>query len=258
MRACADDVDRAALVGIPVRRVHSIVWVIASVLGVPRRVPPRRHRRPLDRHRARAVAPAPRARGRGDRSHGTAPDDRGRGDRRSGSSSSRCCGAGTNPATCTRSCSSWWWSAVWLTPAGAGLRGRLEPSTWRAVREARPVPRELARLPEVRTARARARRRGGRVALALVPVVFTESRTNLAAVAVVYGDHRVVVGRPHRVGGRDQPRADGVRGGRRRGGWRRLTARLGWDLALGLAGRGRGRRRTRGARSACPCCDGAG
>src|SRR5205814_1844269 len=30
--------------------------------------------------------------------------------------------------------------AVWLTPPGAGLRGRLEPSTWRAIREPRPVP----------------------------------------------------------------------------------------------------------------------
>ena len=33
MRACADDADRAALVGIPVRRVHSVVWVIAAVLA---------------------------------------------------------------------------------------------------------------------------------------------------------------------------------------------------------------------------------
>ena len=33
VRACADDVDRAALVGIPVRRVHSVVWAIASLLA---------------------------------------------------------------------------------------------------------------------------------------------------------------------------------------------------------------------------------
>ena len=33
MRACADDPERAALVGIPVRHVHTAVWVIASVLA---------------------------------------------------------------------------------------------------------------------------------------------------------------------------------------------------------------------------------
>ena len=43
-------------------------------------------------------------------------------------------------------------AALLLTPAGRGLRSRIEPSTWRAVREPRPVPRELARLPEVRIA----------------------------------------------------------------------------------------------------------
>ena len=61
--------------------------------------------------------------------------------------------------------------AVWLTPAGSGLRGRLEPSTWRAIREPRPVPRELARLPEVRITGAALL---GIVVLllALVPVVF--------------------------------------------------------------------------------------
>ena len=44
-RACADDVDRAALVGIPVRRVHSDRVGDRLDPGVPRRVPPRRHRR---------------------------------------------------------------------------------------------------------------------------------------------------------------------------------------------------------------------
>ena len=33
MRACADDADRAALLGIPVRRVHSVVWMLASLLA---------------------------------------------------------------------------------------------------------------------------------------------------------------------------------------------------------------------------------
>ncbi|MFI5048096.1 MAG: branched-chain amino acid ABC transporter permease, partial [Acidimicrobiia bacterium] len=32
MRGCADDADRAALLGIPVRQVHAVVWTIAAVL----------------------------------------------------------------------------------------------------------------------------------------------------------------------------------------------------------------------------------
>ncbi len=78
MRACADDVDRAALVGIPVRRVHSVVWMLAAVLGflavflragivglsIGTVLGP--------------VAAPPCAGGRGDRSDGTAADDRAR------------------------------------------------------------------------------------------------------------------------------------------------------------------------------------
>jgi branched-chain amino acid transport system permease protein len=32
--------------------------------------------------------------------------------------------------------------ALLVTPAGRGLRSRIEPSTWRAVREPRPVPHD--------------------------------------------------------------------------------------------------------------------
>jgi ABC-type branched-subunit amino acid transport system ATPase component/ABC-type branched-subunit amino acid transport system permease subunit len=75
--------------------------------------------------------------------------------------------------------------ALLLTPSGRGLRSRLEPSTWRAVREPRPVPRELARLPEVRWTGV------GLVALVAVallvlPALLSESRTNLTAVALIY------------------------------------------------------------------------
>jgi ABC-type branched-subunit amino acid transport system ATPase component/ABC-type branched-subunit amino acid transport system permease subunit len=76
-------------------------------------------------------------------------------------------------------------AALLLTPPGRGLRGGIEPSTWRAVREPRPVPRELARLPEVRWPGI------GLVALVtaalvVVPAFLSESRTNLAAVALIY------------------------------------------------------------------------
>ena len=59
--------------------------------------------------------------------------------------------------------------AVWLTPPGSGLRGRIEPSTWQAVREPRPVPRELARAPRG----AHHQRRAGRS-----PVVASPSRSS--------------------------------------------------------------------------------
>ena len=104
------------------------------------------------------------------------------------------------------------------------------------------MPREL---------RAPARGAGGRrasssrsvvLALALVPVVFTESRTNLAAVAVIYGVIALSLVVLTGLGGRDQPRADGVRRDRRRRRAASITARLGWDLAFGLLGGGTRRR----------------
>ncbi len=234
-RACADDVDRAALVGIPVRRVHSIVWAIASILAFlavflragivglslgtvlgPSLLLPALAAAVIGRmERLPTIAAAAIALGIVEQSV------------------------------------LWGWNepsdvypvlfvvvllAVWLTPAGAGLRARLEPSTWKAVREPRPVPRELARLPEVRTARALLVATVA-LALALVPVVFTESRTNLAAVAVVYGiialSLVVLTGWAGEISlGQMAFVAVGAAAGAS------LTARLGWDLAFGLLGAG--------------------
>lgn len=64
---------------------------------------------------------------------------------------------------------------------------RVDPgsSSWRAVHEVRPVPRELARLSEIQWGRW-----GGRALLVLVavafPFIFNSSRTNLAAVVLIY------------------------------------------------------------------------
>jgi ABC-type branched-subunit amino acid transport system ATPase component/ABC-type branched-subunit amino acid transport system permease subunit len=235
MRACADDADRAALVGIPVRRVHSVVWMLAAVLAFlavflragivglsigtvlgPALLLPALAAAVIGRmERLPTIALAAIALGIVEQSV------------------------------------VWGWNqpadvepvlfvvvlvAVWLTPAGTGLRGRLEPSTWRAIREPRPVPRELARLPEVRTAGAAL---VGLVtlALALVPAVFTESRTNLAAVAVIYGvialSLVVLTGWAGEISlGQMAFVAIGAGAGAS------ITARLGWDLALGLIGAG--------------------
>jgi ABC-type branched-subunit amino acid transport system ATPase component/ABC-type branched-subunit amino acid transport system permease subunit len=237
MRACADDVDRAALVGIPVRRVHSVVWAIASLLAFlavflragivglsigtvlgPSLLLPALAAAVIGRmERLPTIAAAAIALG------------------------------------IVEQAVVWGWNepndvqpvlfvivllAVWLTPAGAGLRTRLEPSTWRAVREPRPLPRELARLREVRMARAFSLAAVALVLL-LVPVVFSESRTNLAAVAVVYGiialSLVVLTGWAGEISlGQMAFVAIGAAVGAA------ITARLGWDLAFGLLGAGVG------------------
>ncbi|HEX4532193.1 MAG TPA: ATP-binding cassette domain-containing protein [Acidimicrobiia bacterium] len=235
MRACADDADRAALLGIPVRRVHSVVWMLASVLAFlavflragivglslgtvlgPSLLLPALAAAVIGRmERLPTIAFAAVALG------------------------------------IVEQAVVWGWNepndvqpvlfvivlvAVWLTPPGAGLRGQLEPSTWRAVREPRPVPRELARLPEVRVAGV-ALVAAIVVALALVPAVFSESRTNLAAVALVYGvialSLVVLTGWAGEISlGQMAFVAVGAAVGAS------ITARLGWDLAFGLLGAG--------------------
>ncbi len=235
VRACADDVDRAALVGIPVRRVHSVVWMLASLLAFlavflragivglsigtvlgPSLLLPALAAAVIGRmERLPTIAVA-------------------------------AIGLGIVEQSVL-----WGWNqpsdvqpvlfvvvlvAVWLTPPGAGLRGRIEPSAWQAVREPRPVPRELARLPEVRIANA-ALLALVVLALALVPVVFSESRINLAAVAVVYGVIALsLVVLTGWAGEISLGQMAFVAVGAAVGG--SITARLGWDLALGLLGAG--------------------
>jgi branched-chain amino acid transport system permease protein len=235
VRACADDVDRAALVGIPVRRVHSVVWAIAAVLAFlavflragivglslgtvlgPSLLLP-------------ALAAA--VIGRMDRLPTIA--------------------AAAIALGVVEQSVLWGWNepsdvypvlfvvvvvAVWLTPAGAGLRARAEPSTWRVVREPRPIPPALARVPEVRATRALLLVLAV-AALAVVPAAASESDTNLAAVAIVYGiiglSLVVLTGWAGELSlGQMAFVAVGAAVGAS------ITSRLGWDLALGLLGAG--------------------
>ena len=65
--------------------------------------------------------------------------------------------------------------------------GRVDPasSSWRAVEEVRPVPRELIHLPEVRWARWGGR--AGLLALVLtMPLYLSSARTNLVTVIMIY------------------------------------------------------------------------
>ncbi|MEX1007135.1 MAG: ATP-binding cassette domain-containing protein [Acidimicrobiia bacterium] len=184
VRGTAENADRAALLGIPVRRLETVVWVIAAVLaflsvflragivGLPI---------------GTVLGPAILLRALAAAVIG--------GMERLPTIVIAAVGLGIVEQSVV-----WGWGqrqyiepvvfvivlvALVVTPAGRGLRGRIEPSTWRAAREPRPVPRELARLPEVRATGI------GLVllvALALVtlPAFLSESRINLAAVAVIY------------------------------------------------------------------------
>jgi branched-chain amino acid transport system permease protein len=109
-------------------------------------------------------------------------------------------------------------------------------STWQAAREVRPVPRELARLPEVRAARWAIT--GVVVAVLLaVPIVLSESRVNLAATILVFAiiglSLVVLTGWAGQVS-LGQMAFVGV-GAAVAGA---LTARLGWDLVPATVGAG--------------------
>jgi branched-chain amino acid transport system permease protein len=184
VRGTAENADRAALLGIPVRRLETLVWVIAAVLaflavflrggiiGLPigEVLGPAILLRALaaavigSMERLPTVVVAAVALGIVEQSVVWGWGER----------------AYVEPVLFVIVL-----AALLVTPAGRGLRSRIEPSTWRTVREPRPVPRELARLPEVRAA-------GiaivvlATVALVALPAFMSESRVNLVAVAVVY------------------------------------------------------------------------
>ena len=74
LRATAENADRASLLGIPVRRLQSVVWGLVGAARVHRDVPAHRCRRTVARPGARSDAAAQRAGRGGDRAHGTAAD----------------------------------------------------------------------------------------------------------------------------------------------------------------------------------------
>ena len=128
---------------------------IATRPRLRRDVPAGRRRRPADRPGARPELPAPGARRGGHRPHGALPDDRGRGDRprhrRPGDDvparqPRRVQRRGPLRHRARRAAAS-------RSARRRPRRRRVDVSTWQAAREVRPIPRELARLPEVRYAR---------------------------------------------------------------------------------------------------------
>jgi branched-chain amino acid transport system permease protein len=185
IRASAERGDRASTLGIPVKRLHTIVWVIASVLayvamflragvvGLPvgqvlgpsfliqalaAAVIGRMERLPT-------IAIAAIGIGIVDQAMTFQPGNR----------------AAFNDAVLFLIV-----LFALLFTRGASTTRAGDVSTWQAAREVRPVPRELIRLPEVRYVRWGL----GVVllgALLTLPLWLSESKINLAAVIVIFG-----------------------------------------------------------------------
>jgi branched-chain amino acid transport system permease protein len=233
VRASAERADRAATLGIPVKRLHTIVWVVASVLafiGMFLRagsvgIPIGTVLGPTFLIQALAAAVIGRMERLGvivcaaiglgmlDRSITFQPGNR----------------PVYNDAVL--------FVVVLLALAWTRRPGRSrvpaeQVSTWQTVREIRPIPRELMRLPEVRLLRF-----GPPVLLVAVllmlPLWLSQTRMNLATVIVVFGiialslvvltgwSGQVSLGQMAFVG------VGAAVGGA-------LTDRYGWDLSLSL------------------------
>ena len=230
VRAGAERADRASTLGIPVRRLHTVVWVLATLLaflavylraGIVG-LPIGEVLGPVILLRALAAAVI----GGMERLAVIA-------------------GAAIMLGVVEQSVVWHWHEPDYVEPilflvvviALLVVRARTdrapEVSTWQAAREVRPVPRELARLPEVRVAR-------WAVSLAVVavllaaPAFLSESRTNLAATILVFAiiglSLVVLTGWAGQVS-LGQMAFVGV--GAAVGGT--ATARLGWDLVPALA-----------------------
>lgn len=184
VRASAESADRAALLGVPVKRIHTYVWVIATLLATVAMVlragifglPIGAVLGPGILLRALAAAVIGRmenlpviffaAVGLGVIEQAVLWDT----------------GKGllADPI-------------LFVVVIGALLlqrRGQTprtdEASSWEAAKEVRPVPRELVALPEVRRA-TRLLKVAGVVAALSLPLWLSESRTSLAAAVVIFG-----------------------------------------------------------------------
>ena len=120
-----------------------------------------------------------------------------------------------------------------------GATGRVsedEQSTWQASRQVRPIPKELASLPEVVWGR-RVAKTVGVIALFALPLILNEGQINLAAVVLIFAmvgiSLVVLTGWAGQVS-LGQVAFVGV--GAAVGGY--LTASRGWDIAWALPGAG--------------------
>jgi branched-chain amino acid transport system permease protein len=233
IRAAAERADRASTLGIPVKRLHTVVWVVATVLAFVAMF-----------LRAGVVGPQiGSVLGPGILLRVLAAAVIGRMER-----FPTIAAAALGLGIVEQDIFWHWHEASYIDPAlfivilGALLLIRQsrrtsridsdETSTWQAAREVRPVPRELVRLPEVRYARW-----GLGLALCAflltLPAWLDQSRVNLAAAIVIFGiiglSLVVLTGWAGQVS-LGQMAFVGI--GAAVGG--SLTSRLGWDLSIAL------------------------
>ncbi len=236
VRASAERADRAVTLGIPVKRLHTIVWVIASVLAYVAMflragavgLPIGSVLGPSFLLQALAAAVI----GRMERFPTIALAGIGLGI----VDQAMTFQPGNSPAFNDAILFVIVLVGLLVTRRPTGARVDSEQvSTWQAAREIRPIPRELAGLPEVRFGKWAL---GVIVAGALLalPALLPESRINLAAVIVLFGivglSLVVLTGWAGQV---SLGQMAFVAVGAAVGG--ALTSRLGWDLALAaLAG----------------------
>ena len=187
VRGSAERADRAATLGIPVRRLHTIVWTVATVLaflgmwlragavGLPigTVLGPTFLLLALAAvvigrmERFGVIAAAAIALGILDKAITYQPDNN----------------AAFNDAVLFLVIL----GALLVTRRPSGGRvGADQVSTWQAAREVRPIPRELRGLPEVRMARW-VLLAGVAAFLVTLPLWLDESRINLAAIIVIFG-----------------------------------------------------------------------
>jgi branched-chain amino acid transport system permease protein len=233
IRAAAERADRASTLGIPVRRLHTVVWVIATVLAFVAMF-----------LRAGVIGPQiGTVLGPGILLRTLAAAVIGRMERLP-----TIAAAALGLGVVEQNIFWHWHQASYIDPAlfviilvsllliGRGrTTARFETdatSTWQAAREVRPVPRELARLPEVLGARFGL---GAALVVFLIslPAWLDDSRVNLAAAIVIFGiiglSLVVLTGWAGQV---SLGQMAFVGFGAAVGG--AVTSRLGWDLSLAL------------------------
>jgi branched-chain amino acid transport system permease protein len=233
IRAAAERADRASTLGIPVRRLHTIVWVIATVLAFVAMF-----------LRAGVIGPQiGTVLGPGILLRTLAAAVIGRMER-----FPTIAAAALALGVVEQNIFWHWHQAAYIDPALFVIilvsllligRGRTTArfdadatSTWQAAREVRPIPRELAHFPEVRALRF-----GLGAALVVfllsLPSWLNESRINLAAAIVIFGiiglSLVVLTGWAGQV---SLGQMAFVGFGAAVGG--AVTSRLGWDLSLAL------------------------
>ena len=231
VRAAAERSDRAAMLGIPVKRIHTVVWIIATVLAfVALYLRAGSSGLPLGKVLGPAFllqAIAAVVIGRFESFPTIAFASIGIGMLDQANTFQQ----GNRPAFNDVTLFLIVVAALLLTRSAIVTRAG-DVSTWKATGDVRPIPAELAHLPEVRYVRW-----GGMLVLTglvlAIPLWLTEAQMNLATVVVIFGIVAIsLVVLTGWAGQVSLGQVAFVAVGAAVGG--ALTARAGWDISLAL------------------------